>query len=66
VIEHVCKGSKYLGFEFVDKNTKDSAANHHSGPAEILEGVLFIELRRCKADGIVIFFQIHNFLLDLK
>lgn len=66
MIEHVGEGCKYLGFDFIDEDTEDSAADHHSGPAEILEGVLFVELGRGKTDGVVVFFEVHNFFFDLE
>lgn len=65
VVEHVGKGGEDLSFDFIDEDTEDSASDHHSGPAEILEGVLFIELRGGEADGVIVFFEVHNFFFDL-
>jgi hypothetical protein len=65
MVEHVGKRCKNFCFNFVNKNTKDPAADHHSGPAKILKRVLFVELRRSKANCIIIFFKVHDLLLNL-
>lgn len=62
MVEHVCEWYQHSSLDPVYENTEESAADHHPGPAEILEGVLLSEPGVSLGYSIVVLLQLDHLL----